>query len=231
MKVFCSFFVMINSFSATLTNFFFSTNLTQFLLKKGGGGICLSLRRARHSELILKLYPSLSLSYRGGTFMSRPRDRIFKDLCSYPMQTRCAAMAEKCNSKRLNGGPFCLFQVTTSSETKESQSAQNQQWGSRYTAQNSFTCMEKWKLNMAELRSDYIYCLETRNSGIKIRNWFMLQTQRNKNHPPFRLDMTFGAWDVWILTPDIPNQLLVTYHHQQYIWKCSLNWNRLHLGF
>lgn len=157
--------------------------------------------------------------------MSRPRDRIFKDLCSYPVQAHCGATAEKCNNTRLNRGPFCLFQVTTSTETKESQSAQNQQWGSRVTLHKIHSlAMEKRKLNMAELHSDYTYHLETRNSRIKIGNWFMLQTQRNKNHPPFRLPVTFRAWDVRILTSDIPNQLLVIYHDQQCIWKwCSSN--------
>lgn len=225
MEVFCSFFVLWSIHFLPLWHklkcllfcfFFFNTNLKQFLVKKiknkngGEGRICLSLRRARHSELILKLYPSLSLSYRGGTFMSRPRDCIFKDLCSCPVQAHCGAMAEKCNSKRLKRGPFCLFQVTTSTETKESQFAQNQRWGSRVTLHKIHSlALEKWKLSMAELHSDYTYCLETRNSRIKIGNWFMLQTRRNKNHPPFRLHMTFRAWDVRILTSDIPNQLLV----------------------
>lgn len=39
--------------------------------------------------------------YRGGTFMSRPGESVFKDSGSHPMQTYCCAMAEECHSQRL----------------------------------------------------------------------------------------------------------------------------------
>lgn len=50
-----------------------SSNLTQISLRKG---VCLQLRRARHSELILKLYPSLSLSYRGVAHLCPGQERV-----------------------------------------------------------------------------------------------------------------------------------------------------------
>ena len=79
MKVFHSFLsVVTNSFSATLTQTslkkVISTNLIQISVRKG---VCLRLRRARHSALILKLYPSLSLSYTGVAHLCPGQEMVY----------------------------------------------------------------------------------------------------------------------------------------------------------